>query len=107
MKRYLMAIDPKSLRLTQRRAPGGDRGKRLAAVAASPASANEIGTCRKDNLSKVGAGIDQLVSAASVGKRKGLVDNRFDLAAFDVRPDMLLEFIDDGRLVRGCARSQC
>src|SRR5471032_946142 len=70
-------------------------------------SANEISTCRQDDLSKVCAGIDQLVSAASVGKRKGLVDNRLDLAALDVRPDLPLQFIDDRRLVRGCARSQC
>ena len=68
--------------------------------------ANEIGTGRKDYLSKVGAGIDQLVSAASVGKRKGLVDHRLDLAALDERPDLPLQFIDDRRLVRGAARSQ-
>ncbi|ROM94644.1 hypothetical protein BK658_19070 [Pseudomonas brassicacearum] len=32
----------------------------------SPASANEIGTCRQDNFSNVCAGINQLVSAARI-----------------------------------------
>lgn len=69
----------------------------------SAPSANEIGACRKNNFSEVCTGIDQLVSAASVGKRKSLVDNRLDPAALDERPDLPLQFIDDGRLVRGRA----
>ena len=73
-------------------------GNAAAAIEHSPGSVNEIGTCRQDDLSEVRAGIDQLVSAASVGKRKGLVDNRLDLAALDVRPDLPFQFIDDGRL---------
>ena len=78
-----------------------------AETTAGSASDNQISACHEDDLAKVFTGIDQLMSAASVGKRKGLVDNRLDLAALDVRPDLLLELIHDGRLFRGCARSQC
>lgn len=62
-------------------------------------SIGEIGTRRQDNLAKVFAGIDQLVGAASIGKRKRLIDNWLDSAALDMRPDQALQFVDDGRLV--------
>src|ERR1700692_2882390 len=100
----MLPASPRRVRNLPFRTLQHDTGERLAAsaVTANQASVNQIGACREDNLAKVRGGIDQLVGAASIGERKGPVDNGLDLAGLDVRPDLLRQFIDDRGLIRVC-----
>jgi hypothetical protein len=68
-----IVASPRHFRNLQFGALQHDTGERLAAsaVMANQASDKQISACRQDNLAKVFAGIDQLVSAASIGERKG------------------------------------